>query len=114
MAVKRRKRKTAKKRSSGKKRAKKAVKKAAKKAVEEDFLVNVHDDKRFWLCDGGVLSNLVELRDALKFMNDGVFTYHVNTERNDFSNWIRDVIGDRELASSIVGMKEKQAIGKKV
>lgn len=54
----------------------------------------------FWVTDGRVLSNLIELRDALASMTDDVFMYHVTKERNDFANWIEYVLEDAELAAS--------------
>ena len=29
------------------------------------------------------------------------FTFHVNDQKNDFANWIADVIGDRSLAREL-------------
>lgn len=79
-----------------------------------DFLKDVSDDKRFWLCDGNYLQNLVQLRDALAKMNDGVFSYHVNQEKNDFKNWVEGVILDTKLASELAKAKTKKAMFQKV
>ena len=42
-----------------------------------------------------------ELAEGLVAMSDDVFAYHVNSEKNDFCNWVRDVIQDDELASDL-------------
>lgn len=34
-------------------------------------------------------------------MSDQTFAYHCNTEKKDFSNWVRDVIGDDVLAKRL-------------
>ncbi len=62
----------------------------------------------FWITDGRVLSNLVELRDALASMTDDVFMYHVTKERNDFADWIEYVLQDAELATSFRKSKKSK------
>jgi len=123
MAGKKRRTKPAKKKTVRKKTKSQKTSKITKKAKskpgkaqkkKKDYLAFVAVDKRFWLCDGGVLSNMVQLRNSLKRMSDGVFTYHVNAERNDFKNWIMDVVGDRKLAVSISKLKSSKAIYEKV
>jgi len=55
----------------------------------------------FYVCNGKILKNVGELRDELKTMDDGTFTHHVNQEKNDFSNWINDIIKDKKLAKDL-------------
>jgi hypothetical protein len=64
-------------------------------------LGDVGDDKRFWCQDGKVIKNLKELEEALTNMSDETFHYHSGEERNDFSNWIGDVLGDEKLARDL-------------
>ena len=40
---------------------------------------------------------------AWERMPDEIFYYHANDQKNDFSNWIRDIISEHELATSISG-----------
>jgi hypothetical protein len=56
----------------------------------------------FKLIDGSEIKNLMELADALHNMSDDVFYYHVNEQRNDFSNWIKDVFKHEKLANEIL------------
>jgi hypothetical protein len=79
------------------------------KIMREKFLSDCPPDKAFWTCNGTVLRNLRELRTLLNALNDNAFKYHVNTEnkKNDFANWINDVIGDRELARQLNGVLDR-------
>lgn len=88
--------------------------KTVSKADARKFLADVPDYQLFWLNDGSVLKSLNELNTALTKMKADVFMHHVNKERNDFANWILDVIGDKELAQSIRKLKSKAGIKKKV
>ncbi|MEM4268049.1 MAG: DUF5752 family protein [Candidatus Woesearchaeota archaeon] len=78
------------------------------------YLSDVASEYVFWLCDRRTLKNLEQLSDALADMNDDVFRYHVNSEKNDFANWIYNIIGDKQLASSIRKLKTKKAIHAKI
>jgi hypothetical protein len=64
-------------------------------------LGDVPDDKRFWCHDGKTIKNLRELRKALNDMSDETFHYHLGGGRNDFSKWIREVVGDDKLAEDL-------------
>jgi hypothetical protein len=56
----------------------------------------------FWCHDGSTFSDLLELAEGLRMMSDATFAFHANREKNDFSNWIRDIIGDIELADALM------------
>ena len=47
-------------------------------------------------------------------MGKNDFAHHVNAQRNDFAAWIRQVIGDKDLAKSLGKIKTKAALAKKV
>lgn len=72
------------------------------KSVAEKMLEDIPKEKRFWCQDGQVLRNMQELETALKKMTEEVFRYHSNETKNDFSNWVRDVIGDEKLARDLL------------
>ncbi len=61
----------------------------------------------FFTKDGKVLRNLADLKEELKVMPPGVFNHHVNDQRNDFSNWVRDVFGHEKLADKIGNAKTR-------
>jgi len=75
------------------------------------MLGDVADEKCFFCQDGRVIKNLTELVDALSDITEEVFRYHVTSEKNDFSNWIRDVFGDDKLAGELynVGFPQEAA-----
>ncbi len=71
------------------------------KTVAQRMLGDVPEDKRFWCSDGRVVKNLPELEIALKEMSGEAFQYHSNETKSDFSNWVRDVIGDEKLSRDL-------------
>jgi len=81
-------------------------------------LGDVPNDKRFWCHDGRNIKNLGELRKALIDMSDETFHYHSGGERNDFSKWIREVVGDEKLASDLRETKSRlqasQAVAERI
>lgn len=62
----------------------------------------VPDEYAFWCCDGRRFTSMKDLAEALSSMSDEVYIYHVNVGKNDFYNWVRDIIQDVELANSLL------------
>lgn len=83
------------------------------KETASKFLSDVPESNKFWCNNGEALSNLKDLKNALVNMNEETFSHHVNQEKNDFSNWINDVIGDGELANEVRMAKSKSDLAKK-
>ena len=69
---------------------------------------NVNQNHIFVLSDGSRIHNLKELANGLDSMPDEVFYHHVNDSKNDFYNWIKEVIKDEELANLISKIKNKK------
>lgn len=67
----------------------------------EKLLGEVSQEKRFRCSDGRMLKTLPELEVALKEISEETFRYHCNKTKSDFSNWVRDVIGDEELSEEL-------------
>lgn len=79
----------------------------------DSMTITVADpEKHFYLHEGGKLSNLEELFTELQTMDNHVFNHHVNKERNDFANWVRDVMGERILARNIMLAKNQDDLCK--
>jgi hypothetical protein len=80
----------------------------------ERILFDVKPEQCFWVHNGPIVRYLYELEIAIEHMNNETFKYHVHNSRNDFANWIRDVIKDEELADIMLKVKSKDEILKKV
>jgi len=78
------------------------------------LLTEVHPDLTFKLKSGGIIRNIPQLKRAMAKMKDEVFTHHVNSAKNDFSNWIKDVYGDAILAESIKKHTDKELVEKEL
>jgi preprotein translocase subunit SecF len=65
------------------------------------LVINAPHDKEFVLHDGSRIRNLLDLTIALEKISDVAFSKFVNTQKNDFSNWIEFVLLDKNLADKI-------------
>ncbi len=81
-------------------------------AVSKSCLSDVAADKVFWCHDGRVIKNMDELSAALREMSEDTFRYHVTVDRNDFSKWVEDVIGDHELSAVLKNSSTRSQAGK--
>lgn len=89
------------------------ISKISKKKAQE-ILSDVPEDKLFYLAEGGMLRNLEELHKAVDDMQEHVFKHHVNKDKNDFKNWIKEVVKDIKLASDISRTKKKETMSNKI
>ena len=71
------------------------------KEKSQKLLSKVPEEYIFWCYGGATFRDMKELAEGLVAMSDDVFAYHVNSEKNDFCNWVRDVVQDDELASDL-------------
>ena len=78
------------------------------------ILGHVPGESVFWLNDGRSLGTLKDLSKVIGRMKKDVFEHHVNKEKNDFSNWIHDIIKDNKLASDLKKLKTKAGMAKKI
>ena len=82
-----------------------------KKTMKSDpkrILADVAPEQCFWINNGPIVRNLGQLPGAIRSMKQETFMHHVNKGKNDFSNWIKHVVGDAQLANSVSKMKTKQ------
>lgn len=75
-------------------------------AVSPNYPAN--PKKYFWLANGSLIRNILELSDALKMMDDELYKMHVNEIKNDFTSWIRNVIKNEHLADKLDKAKSKK------
>ena len=72
------------------------------------LLENVPEEYVFYVADGSILRNLSDLEKCLATMEDTVFHHHVHQRKNDFHNWLRDIVLDLELAHKILKVKNQK------
>jgi len=90
----------------------------AKVTINEEvarlWLADAPQDKLFWCQDGRAMKNLGELATALREMSEETYSYHAKEDKNDFSNWVRDVIGDVTLARQLQKAATQATAARKV
>jgi hypothetical protein len=74
----------------------------------ERMLADVPADKVFRMGDSSTIKNLEELYDTLQTVTEDVFGSHVDSSKNDFGNWVRDVHKDYRLANSLFSCATKE------
>ena len=65
------------------------------------LLADVPKEYAFRCHDGLILQSMKQLGSALNSMTDETYVFHANTEKNDFSNWVRHIIKDEMLAKDL-------------
>ena len=78
-----------------------AKKTAVKKSEGQKMLKKARGAACFWTRDGLILENLVTLSNALKSMPDEEFHYHVTRDRNDFADWVEQILEDADCAAAL-------------
>ena len=86
----------------------------ATKDEAKRYLCDVMPEKCFWVNNGPILKNIEELASYLPEMPNETFHHHVNKEKNDFSSWIKDIIGDEKLANGLLSSRNKESAIKKI
>jgi hypothetical protein len=81
--------------------AKKAKLQTKRDRQNSKLLEKVPAAYAFYCHDGIVFTDINELAAGLATMSDETFAYHSNSEKHDFSNWVRDVVGDEQLANNL-------------
>lgn len=71
------------------------------------ILSDVPQSFYFNAADGTVIKNVAELHAFLKKADDATFKHHVSEDRNDFANWVRDIIKDKQFAEELSGANSK-------
>jgi hypothetical protein len=67
----------------------------------EKLLADVPEYRFFWCNDGRIFRNMKDLSTGLASMSAHTFAYHLNADKNDFSNWLKDSVGDEQLAEDL-------------
>ncbi|MFP4539338.1 MAG: hypothetical protein ACLFNN_00185 [Candidatus Paceibacterota bacterium] len=69
--------------------------------ADADELPKAPQGQRFFIHEGPSLGDLYDLHYYLDTITENQLNHHVNEDRNDFACWVRDVLGERELASKL-------------
>ena len=65
--------------------------------------------QEFRFCNGRASGNLMDFFSVLKTLSAGDFSHHVNSEKNDFYNWIFHSLNERGLAAKVKNLKTNAA-----
>lgn len=94
--------KTASKKAAVKKTVRKSAAPRAKNADQaKPALVHASEHEAFWMTDGRILRNLIDLREALSSIDTAIFSHHVSKDKNDFADWVGQVLGDAACAADL-------------
>jgi predicted house-cleaning noncanonical NTP pyrophosphatase (MazG superfamily) len=58
-------------------------------------------EKAFYLKDGKVFSTLEKFSKELQSMTKDVFEHHVNSNKNDFKEWMKNSLNEEKLAQKV-------------
>ena len=91
--------------------AKKTLTPKPKKTVrlKQKPLIVADNARSFWVADGKILNSLLALQSALDEMEAAVYAHHVTKEKNDFAQWVSDVLCDKACASALTKAKTPTA-----
>lgn len=87
---------------------KKEHRKSTKTESQKPKAAELPPEKYFVLQDGTAIKSVSDLAMMMDNISDDNYNFHVTEEKNDFSNWIRDVFNDHELAESLLSVKDKK------
>ncbi len=76
------------------------------KRKKRKTLIKAKPENYFILVTGVPLKSLKELTNVLENMNQWVFDHHVNNSRNDFADWIKNVLKEDDLSKDIHRSKD--------
>lgn len=75
------------------------------KKTTKPKLINAENELCFWINNGPILKNLKDLKNALKEISEETFKCHVDKGKNDFADWVKNVLGDKILANKLARIK---------
>lgn len=75
----------------------------AEKAIKEE----VEPELALWLSNGTTVKSLTELAAALKKLGAKDYKEHVNKERNEIADWVKEILNDDSLARQLRRAKTK-------
>ncbi len=76
-------------------------------SIRKNIAGHAPEEYHFVLADGKKLKDMLELVESLEDMTEDVYRHHANEMKNDFSNWIRDIFNEHELADEVARINNK-------
>jgi len=89
----------------------------AEKLVNEELNYNKKEirPEQYFVFNSGIrVKNLRELAEQLNNINKKTFKHHVNTKKNDFSDWIMHVFNEEKLADELREIKSIEETRNKI
>jgi len=80
------------------------------KKEDDLFKKDVEPDKILKLTNGMLVINMASLYDEISAMKDDDYEKHMNAEKNDFADWVRNAVGDHDLADHLLLAADKKEI----
>ncbi|MCF7859908.1 MAG: hypothetical protein K9N07_11400 [Candidatus Cloacimonetes bacterium] len=77
--------------------------------VKSRIFTNTKKSDCFFAANGAIISNLYDLSIFLSNVEETIFHIHVNQHKNDFFEWIMNVLRDEQLAFAIKECSERVA-----
>jgi len=77
---------------------------------KNNLLSNAPEGKHFFVADGSVLRNVWDLVVKLDHLDEKTFKHHVNSERNDFGSWLKDVFKEEHVAAQIAEKRDRKEV----
>lgn len=72
--------------------------------------IYIHPHERFYFKDGKIASSLKDLYYMMNDISDDTFYHHVSIERNDFANWVKDVLKQPTIAKEISNIYSRREL----
>ncbi|OIO63655.1 hypothetical protein COT48_06245 [Candidatus Woesearchaeota archaeon CG08_land_8_20_14_0_20_47_9] len=74
------------------------------------MLSDVPPGQHFNIHMGSSIRNIRELAEAIDIMDERSFKHHMRDDKNDFATWVKDVIGDFELAAEMQRINTREGL----
>jgi tetratricopeptide (TPR) repeat protein len=82
---------------------KEEAKSEAKKMLKYEYVVDIKDNLNF--SNGVSIASLQELSDVMPNITGPTFRHHVNKDRNDIADWVKNKFGDAALSDKLLTCK---------
>lgn len=78
-----------------------ATKSVSAKKTKARVIKEAKPEQCFWVNNGPICKTHADLKKALNAMTKEQYAYHTKGGRNDFANWLTDVMGHHDCAARL-------------